>query len=212
MLKLVNFIRFTISISGPFIISFGTYSGLLKFLEIFFQIKLYPDGSQNSYMLYLSFLYISGFLLEQKSFDLMITRKSEEEDDRSTRGRKDPGIIASLISGGYSQLVRWFLNKDGISFYDVFKKPSYWKDFPKEHKTYPIFRLEVQQESIEIRYHKAKKGKIVKRTTKKGTSKYGDWCELDLKSLPFKDSLKVLAPVAYFHQRYKLGINLKKSP
>lgn len=196
------FLRITFSVSGPIIVSFGTYSGLLTFIAIFFGHQNTSPGTVTSYSAYLLFLYLTGILLEKKSFDQKISRK---QDSAKTDPGQTQGIqytLIDLLSGGYSQLVNWVLEIDGVTFYDVFKRPPYWEKFDGGHKEYPIFRLEIRGESIEVRYPKGKSGKILLRTTPGDSQKFGEWQEKDLKNLKYWKTLAVFAPWEYFKQRF----------
>lgn len=195
-----RFVTFTFSVSGPFIISFGTYSGLIAFIGMFFDYQVPADKSKVFYTGYLLFLYIAGILTEKESFDAGIKRDPKKESlvKSLKKESRAKSAFVNFLSGGYSLIVEWVLEKKNITFYDVFKKPSHWENFEENHKLYPIFRLQMEDRSLEVRFPKHESGTILVRETLENSHTYGDWRKDELRNWSF---LAVFAPWEYLKQK-----------
>ncbi len=110
-MNFLDLFRISFSATGPFILSFGTYSGLLIFIEVFFNHKIPAPGSKLSYVLYIAFLYIVGIFFEQKRFD----SESDRNPQLAPATREVPtqqgqrSFFTNFLSGGYSYLVDWII-------------------------------------------------------------------------------------------------------
>lgn len=176
-------IKLSFSMTGPFIISFGTFSGLILFIEVMFNADI-PKASYKSYYWgYLSFLWVvaayNAFLFRQLSShgsegqasgDLVNPRTILDEYRRQR-------LIKNILTGGLASLVDWWMGRKNISIYDIFKKPSDWTNFDVNHREYPILRFTKNSKSYEVRFPKSGNAKLLVRETLPNEIQYGDFRE-----------------------------------
>ena len=173
-------VRFVLSHTGPLIISFGTFPGLILFLEVFLNIVIPREKYFKIYFYYLLFLSVSGEAIISFIKDRIIGTR----DPKTTSNVGDTELGADLLrrqkilkvvfSFGLSNLKDWFLEKNGITFYDVFGRPSYWTTYPENQKESPIIRIHKKGKAIEIRFPKNLPGKVLVRETKPNSIEYED--------------------------------------
>lgn len=186
-------------VSGPLVVSFGTFSGLLLFLKVVFNVELSMEHQRTVYICYFVYLYLFAIRTEYKSLDKGGIR--EEDGITVTSNQKESLLrripLLSFLTGGVSALVDWILEKKKITFCDVFSRPSYWNDYPVDHKERPIIRMLKNNKSLEIRFPRSKRGLILVREAESDTGKFGEFHEESL--LKWKE-IFVLAPLSAFAQ------------
>jgi len=193
------------SITGPFIISFGTFAGLLQFIETFFGSEAVSvDFRPKIYCTYLAFLWIGAIYVEYSAHDRKVPRPENSSSDPSdgivvvsNDPRASYGIFRSFITGGISRLIAWILERDGITLYDVFRKPTYWDTYSEQHREYPIMRMNKGERRVEIRFPKQGPGRLLVRETLPGSDAFGEFAEEPLRNWW---SLFLLAPIAFLRQ------------
>ena len=190
-----------LSITGPFIILFGTFSGLIVSLETIFGISIKSDCYRYYFWPYLFYIFLISLNVGLNSFNTGGI-KSENNDTGS-----DAVVVTSednmrsswkhLLFGGYPLLVKWLLIKNGIFLYDVFARPDYWPEYPDTHEEYPIIRFYKNHKSTEIRFPKNLSRKVLVRETLLDSHTYGEFREESL----FKwKILSLVAPLKFIMQ------------
>lgn len=188
-----------LSTSSPFIISFGTFSGLIVFLELyFFSLSIDKGDYKTVYSIYLVFLWIIA-IYNTNSYREISGKKNEDrlsEDENSQRSRNK--VLKYFFTGGLSNLIDWWMERQGITLYDIFKRRSYWENYDLNQKEYPIIRFsKANSISYEIRFPKSKRGKILIRETAPNEMAYGDFREENLISWWF---IFPLVPLSFLRQ------------
>lgn len=196
-----TFFKVTFSISGPLIISFGTYAGLLQVLDVSgFENRTISDGW--IYCGYLVLLYVGAVMAEFSLHDrqtLRLENSVAEDNIVVITNSPQQGVLRSFFTAGLSRLIRWITEKNGIIFYDVFAWPSYWPRGDDEYRSFPIVRLHKQSESFEIRFPKSGNGRIHVRKTTPGNDRFGEFHDVSLKEWPV---LFALAPFSSLRQLF----------
>lgn len=190
--------------TGPLIVSFGTFSGLILFLRTF--VANVSDSSfWWIYLIYIAFLYSVGIFFEFKSFAVVSDRVQNSADlDVEVVGRRGPlsfvGSWQGFLLGGVSNFIEVSLKNRGIQFLDVFRKPDYWTTEFVDFKDYPIIRMLKNGDSFEIRFKKGKKGVVYVRTADRENHSFGEFSEQRITSWP---ELFLIAPLATIVQIVK---------
>lgn len=204
-----NIVALAFSISGPFVISFGTFSGLLFIFEKVFGFKNIETNRflcATIYIIYLIFLWVAAFINSYSNYKLGLA----SEQDSSDLGRVTPGQfivqklnrqqpIAIFFNGGITKVIDYVLEKNGITFIDVLEKPEHWKTFSPTLKEFPIFRLLKDGKSLEITFPKTKSNCISIREADPNTGAYGTANEEKLSDWFV---LAFITPMSYIKQRY----------
>jgi hypothetical protein len=179
MKKIARILLIVIEISGPLVVSFGTFQGLILFLEIFFFQEIKKADYYWIYILYFLALCVSIIISFYKTLDKEAERKEDNPNIEVTSSQPKRGV-STFLYGSISSALKWYLETKKITFCDVFSRPSHWDLFPNEHKDYPIIRMLKEKVSYEIRYPKGKKGKLLIRFTDKELGNYGDFREASM--------------------------------
>lgn len=185
----MNLARVLVSIlfssSGIVVISFGTFSGLILAIETLFSTSISKTSYLSIYLWYLSFLFVAMLFGTYPIFDSGLKRGADsslveteqERIDRIARGIVRRQKIKVALLGGIPLLVDWILEKNKISFCDLFSRPRDWATYPEDHKEYPIFRLVKDGKSLEIRFPKKKPRYVLVRETLPESDLYGEFRE-----------------------------------
>lgn len=204
-----SIVTLAFSISGPFVISFGTFSGLIFIIEKVFgfsNIETNRCAYVSIYSIYLLYLWVAAFINSSSNFKVGLAGdQNSSEIGRVTPGefvvqklnRQQP--IAVFFSGGITKLIDYVLEKNGITFIDVLHKPDHWTTFSSDQKEFPIFRFLKDDKSLEITFPKSKPNCISLREADQSTGTYGPAKEEHLSDWNF---LAFLTPLSYIKQRY----------
>lgn len=167
---------------------------------MFAEVLGYPiskDDQKTAYFLYLGFLFLSGVASVYATFRKQLNRHASNSSNEKNDSSQSRSTIRNFISGGFSLIVDWTLERNDITFLDIFSKPKHWETFPIEHKESPIVRLVHRGESLEIRFPKNKPRKILVRKTLLNSDQYGDFSEDSIWNWKF---LLLLVPFGFIFQ------------